>query len=447
MVDRFQPLPWNDGPAGGTPASVARGPRRWEKGIDDIDTGLDDLEDRVDALAALVSDLSRLTGTSAERELVAPDVGQRFYDTTLHKPVWGDGTAWRDAAGTIITGSGSSNAPTNFAVSLGGDRRAVMTWNAVTSATTYEVWTFGVSGPELVADGITGTTYTSAILTQGQVYSFWANAYVGGVRSAASNTVTITVPAAPGGGGGGTPAEILNIGTGSTQNHFNVGIGYSTGHVDKTMDQIIGGFAEAPYFTPNATGTAVQFSIFANGKTTSGTTIHPRSELRELKADGTKAAWNAGSGLHVMSGISKATFLAPDSESSSTARPWFCFGQIHDALGDVVRLQCEGNFASGFKLWARTHTPNGDAATEVKTQIATSYTVGNDIVWKIEANNGTVRIYIDNVVKATVTGVTATGCYFKAGDYQQFSTVSSDGGYKPTSTSRVELRSLVVTHS
>lgn len=29
-------------------------------------------------------------------------VGTQFYDTTLTKPIWSDGTNWRDAAGTIV---------------------------------------------------------------------------------------------------------------------------------------------------------------------------------------------------------------------------------------------------------------------------------------------------------------------------------------------------------
>jgi hypothetical protein len=28
--------------------------------------------------------------------------GAEIYDTTLNKPVWSDGTNWRDAAGTIV---------------------------------------------------------------------------------------------------------------------------------------------------------------------------------------------------------------------------------------------------------------------------------------------------------------------------------------------------------
>ena len=45
-----------------------------------------------------------------------------------------------------------------------------------------------------------------------------------------------------------------------------------------------------------------------------------------------------------------------------------------------------------------------------------------------------------------MNGVDSATCYFKAGNYQQFSTKSDDGGYPGEARSVVELRNLVVTH-
>jgi Alginate lyase len=110
-------------------------------------------------------------------------------------------------------------------------------------------------------------------------------------------------------------------------------------------------------------------------------------------------------------------------------------------------LQVEGNFRKGFKIWARTHSPNGEPdVPEVKKVIADSHTIGDDIHWKIECVDGTVKIYLDGVVEQTVTGVDSASCYFKAGNYQQFSTDDDDGGYPGEARSTVELRNLVVTH-
>jgi hypothetical protein len=40
------------------------------------------------------------TAGRPDAKLVSP--GSHIYDTTLNKPIWSDGTSWRDAAGTIV---------------------------------------------------------------------------------------------------------------------------------------------------------------------------------------------------------------------------------------------------------------------------------------------------------------------------------------------------------
>lgn len=466
MVNRFDPLPWNDGPAGGTPASVARGPRRWEKGLDDIDAGLDQLEDRVDAIQAALGSLLGAADVmpTTERLTIAPVEGKLVVDSDLPALLIGKpgGAGWWKVDLTTLTGAGGGGTSTPAPVLVGELQpggtigQIVLTVSGVPAGATAVTFResrspTGVSGMPLAG---TATTTTRTPTSAGG-YDYWVTYTLGGVESPASNHFVTTLPySEPGGGGGGggggtgTPASILNIGTGPTQNHFNCGIGYSTGHKDITQAQIVGGYAETPYFTPNAAGDAVVFTVYANGKTTSDKTLHPRSELRELLANGIdKAAWPMGSGTHVMSGISRITYLPPDSEASGTPRPWTTWAQIHDDLGDVLRLQTNGTLTSGLQLRCHTHSPNGaDGVPEIKTVIQSSYTVGQDIVWKIEAINGTCKIYINNVVKYTFS-ISGRPAYFKAGNYAQFSTLSSDGGYKSTSFSKVELRNLVVTHS
>jgi hypothetical protein len=131
----------------------------------------------------------------------------------------------------------------------------------------------------------------------------------------------------------------------------------------------------------------------------------------------------------------------------------------------VVRLQVEnsgstpsdspgGNSVNNLHIVAHTHSPNGEslATPEVKTSIQSSYTVGTAIDWKIEVVNTTCKIYLGGVVKFSFT-ISGTGYYFKAVDYQQFSTAvtnaqgNPDGGYAATSFARVELKNLVVTHT
>jgi hypothetical protein len=42
-----------------------------------------------------------MTGTTAQRP-AQPVVAQRYYDTSLGKPIWYNGTVWKDAAGTTV---------------------------------------------------------------------------------------------------------------------------------------------------------------------------------------------------------------------------------------------------------------------------------------------------------------------------------------------------------
>lgn len=470
--NRYSKVNWQAGQAGGTAMSPTNF-GKMDTQIDGIDVDLDNAEDRLDALSAALESIvgNADVMTTAERLTVTPTEGKLVLDSDLPALLIGKpgGVGWWTVTVTSLTGAGSGGgtAPPSLTGSTdagGTIGQITLSWPAVAGAAAsggrgpyvlYENRSpTGVSG----ATALTGTSTTRAPSSTGG-YDYWVTAMVGGVETAASNHYVTTLPyVAPGGGGGGdsggptgSPAEILNIGTGGSQNHFNIGVGYSTGHKDHTQSEIVAGYAETPYFTPNAAGTAVQLQVFANGKTTNPTnptTIHPRCELRELKADGTtKASWNSGSGTHIMSGVSKVTYLPPDNTSSSSARPWICFGQIHDADGDVVRLQIEGNLTAGMKIKTRTHSPNGaNGVTEVTTDTGVTYAVGDEITWKIEVISGTCKLWINGVVRKTIT-LNGSGCYFKAGNYQQFSMVSTDGGYPASAYSRVELRNLVVTHS
>jgi hypothetical protein len=423
-----------------------------------MDVQGDEHDTRIGALETALADLfsSAQTGPSSGRPTPTP--GKLYIDTDLPALLVGTGADWLKVDLTALTGDGAASAPQNFAgvVAAGGSiGQITLTWDLVAGASAVTVRESrspgGVSGMPLSGTAVSSIRTPS---TPGG-YDYWVTATVGD-ETAESNHFTCTLPFS---GTVGTPAEILDIGSGATQNHFNVGIGYSGGHPgpngetvhkDWKLSEIIAGFADTPFCTPNTGGTAVECTMFADGSYTSPvnpTTHHPRVEFRELYPDDAhKAAWNAGSGTHIMVGRTKITHLPADAESTSSPRPWICFAQIHDNLGDVIRLQVEGTINGGLKIKSRTHTPNGDAS-ETTTELQSSYSVGDTIDWEIRAIDATVTIYIGGVLKKTVTGVTATGCYFKAGNYQQFSTLSTDGGYAASSYSTVELSNLDVTHS
>jgi len=230
-----------------------------------------------------------------------------------------------------------------------------------------------------------------------------------------------------------TPGALLNIGTADGQNHFNVGIGRPAAHTDYDAATIAGGYSSDPEFIQNAAGDAVQFRVRMDAKTTSSGTKYPRSELRELNEAGTgNAAWDGSSGTHYMEGISRVTHLPP-------VKPWVVFCQVHDASSDLVRVQTEGS-PGALKLVMR-NTPPG-SSTETVTTVQASYTLGTDIVWRLEVIGGAGKLYIGGTVVGTFPAG-ESGCYFKAGAYAQSnSTIDAASEY-----AAVELRNLKCWHT
>ncbi len=59
-----------------------------------------DLEDYLRRLAQAINDVEVRTGTTANRP-AGDDLraGRQYFDTTIGKPVWYDGAAWKDSAG------------------------------------------------------------------------------------------------------------------------------------------------------------------------------------------------------------------------------------------------------------------------------------------------------------------------------------------------------------
>ena len=82
-------------------------------------------------------------------------------------------------------------------------------------------------------------------------------------------------------------------------------------------------------------GGGVAFRAPVGGATT-GNSSYPRSELREMSADGRReAGWTNASGRHIMT-INQAITATP------RAKPHVVAGQIHGAEDDVVMIRLEG---------------------------------------------------------------------------------------------------------
>lgn len=426
--NRYTPYTWVDGEL----VTATNGANRWEQGIEALDTALDTAEDRLDALQVAVSQLSvdRIpAGPTSQRP--QPAVGRMFFDTTIGKPIIGNGTAWLEfGAGDVVEGPGSSTAPANFTTVVQPDNSIVCSWSPVSGATHYKL--YEVRSPNGV-DGATELTTTSSTRTPSSMgyYEYWVTAWVGGVESAQSAHGICSLPYGsdpenpgdPGGGSAGSPAELLAFDAGGGS--WNLGVGYPSGHVDISPEQLMNGWSEAPYFYINDAGTAVHFQVPMNGGRTSSNTKYPRSELREY-INGSKASWNGGSGTHVMSYKAKVIHMEDD-------KPEIVIGQMHDGDDDTLQIRCEGT------TWRASI--NG---TTHSTSLGT-FSWGTEVAVEIRVSSGTLTIKINGTTKITTNPGYGSGNYFKIGCYVQQNNRDQDNpanGY-----GSCEVRDLVVSHS
>jgi chitosanase len=443
VADLFQPRTWADGAAGGDLAlmTAARGPNRWEAALAAIDDAVEALAGQVEALVSAAGALAPnrvRTGASAQRG--TPTRGALFWDETLDRLIVGNGLAWEGADGNALAGDGGTGtqAPTLLVVEQTGEGAVSFTWSAVPDADHYELREasspLGVAGKT----ALTGTTTTLTGLAP-RVYEFWlVAAYAGGTLSADSNHELIDVTTAGGSGSASSPAGILGLGSGG--GFWDVGIGLPSGHVNYPYSQLAAGFTSTPYFVPTSDLSGVLFRAPMHGGLTSDAAGGARSELREyLNGTGTKAAWVAAFGTHVLEYTFRVEHLQP-------IRPYVIVGQVHDAANDSLSIRIRGAALTG-------NTMNVEAwiyGSRVTTNLVTGYAIGTDVKIRIEFSSGTLRIYVNGVLKVTNTTAfankTAAEQYFKLGAYAGSSTAK----YGESASEYAQVRivgAIVCTHS
>lgn len=423
--NRYTPYTWIDGEL----VTATNGANRWEQGIEALDTDLDTVEARVDALQAQISGISLNTMPSGPTSLrPQPAVGRMYFDTTLGKPIVGNGTAWLEfGAGDVVEGPGSSTAPTGFTTTVNPDNSILCSWNPVPGATHYKL--YEVRSPNGVAGADTLTT-TSSLRTPSSMgyYEYWCTAFVGGVESAQSNHGICSLPYGSSpedpdpGDPSGSPAEVLAFGAGGGD--WNLGVGYSSGHVDISPEQLMNGWSEAPYFYVTESG-KVHFQVRMDGGRTSSNTKYPRCELREYR-NGSKASWNAASGTHVMSGRTTVIHMEDD-------KPEMVVAQMHDGSDDTLQIRVEGT------TWRASI--NG---SEHSTTLG-NFPWGTEVAWEIRIQGGTLTIKINGSTKITANPGWGGNQYWKVGVYPQQN--SRDQSNPSSGFASCELRDLVVSHS
>ncbi|MFE4913698.1 polysaccharide lyase family 7 protein [Streptomyces sp. NPDC056652] len=165
-------------------------------------------------------------------------------------------------------------------------------------------------------------------------------------------------------------------------------------------------YTKAPYFTTTSDCKAILFRGPVNGTTTPNTK-YPRSELREMSGDGSKIkSWPSTSGTHTMTFTEAITHLPND-------KPHVMAGQVHDSDSDVTSFRLEGT-----KLYVTSYN-------NPRYKLLTSaYKLGTPFTGKFVVSGGKVRVYYNDVLKATIDAKFASG-YFKAGAYTQANCANS----------------------
>jgi hypothetical protein len=174
------------------------------------------------------------------------------------------------------------------------------------------------------------------------------------------------------------------------------------------------------YYAHDVDGDAVAFFAPDNGAHTTNS-LHPRSELRELKADGqTNALWNPFDSMtHAMSASLKVT----------NAPHRLCIGQIH------ADAQLTGTGPASIKpLLELYYEPNGDLTVafqdgpaDIQTEhpVNLNVPVGQKFSYVIQVQGGieSVAVTYGGTTKTVSQAIPSSfknyGQYFKAGDYNQ----------------------------
>lgn len=173
-------------------------------------------------------------------------------------------------------------------------------------------------------------------------------------------------------------------------------------------------YERKPYFWTDGAATGVVFRAPVNGATTPNSQ-NPRSELRQMNANGDEASWSNKNQTWLMTARLKVTKWPTSGDNTRGV----VLMQIHDGNDDVTVLRSE---RSG-ELWVT----KGDNTHHDK--IMDPYPLGKIITVRVlAAAGGGIYWYLNNlsVPVASVGGV-YSGAYFKAGCYTQGNESNSTG--------------------
>lgn len=215
------------------------------------------------------------------------------------------------------------------------------------------------------------------------------------------------------------PAEVLDL------RAWKLTLPYDTsrkGNPDEVTQPELKSFADASCFFVSEAKQAVVFRAVCGGLGTENSK-YPRSELREMKADGKdEMEWSTKGTEERVLVVKQAITHTPD-----VKRHVVC-AQIHDADNDLIMVRLENS-----KLIVER---NG--ADDVL--LDKEYRLGEPFQLRIVAGGGRVQLWYNEVRKMDWK-IDRSGCYFKVGCYTQSNVKKGD---KPTAYGEVEVYELSV---
>lgn len=179
------------------------------------------------------------------------------------------------------------------------------------------------------------------------------------------------------------------------------------------------------YWTPQPDGYLCR--TWHGGGTTSGSS-NPRTELRELNADGSLASWSTTKGTHTMTVVTQVNRL-------TKVKPHVVLAQIHDDQDDVTVWRLEGS---------KLYITKGDNphAFQVRDNVA----LGEVLSLGFDVSAGVVRYRLGGQVLDYALTAKTSSCYFRCGLYLQ-SNPKTAPGESTDEYAEVVLHAATVVHS
>ncbi len=188
-----------------------------------------------------------------------------------------------------------------------------------------------------------------------------------------------------------------------------------------------------PYFTVNAAHTAVLLRANTTGAVVAGGTL-ARSELREVSASGSAAAWTSASSSTLTT--RQAVMHLP------SASPVSVPAEVHAGSTDLLQIVADGR-----------GRPTGTATLCVRfggvqqaSCLDNNYILGKAYDLSIKVSAGTITVSYNNVVKLTLA-YTGTGMSFRVGAYLQTNKGTDANAYGETAVYRLGVSHVATTRT